>query len=34
MNHFDIVGTRIPAACAPESELFALADVLPTSAPA
>src|SRR5262249_13750042 len=28
MNHFDIVGTRIPAACAPESELFALADVL------
>src|SRR5262249_20862836 len=28
MNHFDISGTRIPAACAPESELFALADVL------
>jgi N-acyl-D-amino-acid deacylase len=28
MNHFDILGTRIPAACAPESELFALADVL------
>jgi len=28
MNHFDINGTRIPAACAPESELFALADVL------
>src|SRR5256712_11952448 len=28
MNHFDIVGQRIPAACAPESELFALADVL------
>src|SRR5499426_3781398 len=28
MNHFDIAGTRIPAACAPESELFALADVL------
>ena len=28
MNHFDIGGTRIPAACAPESELFALADVL------
>ena len=28
MNHFDIVGKRIPAACAPESELFALADVL------
>src|SRR5207248_2150274 len=27
-NHFDIVGKRIPAACAPESELFALADVL------
>jgi N-acyl-D-amino-acid deacylase len=28
MNHFDIKGNRIPAACAPESELFALADVL------
>jgi N-acyl-D-amino-acid deacylase len=28
MNHYDIVGKRIPAACAPESELFALADVL------
>jgi N-acyl-D-aspartate/D-glutamate deacylase len=28
MNHFDIAGSRIPAACAPESELFALADVL------
>ena len=28
MNHFDIGGKRIPAACAPESELFALADVL------
>ena len=28
MNHFDIEGTRIPAACAPESELFALADIL------
>jgi len=28
MNHFDIAGTRIPAACAPESELFAPADVL------
>src|SRR5262245_20050633 len=28
MNHFDITGKRIPAACAPESELFALADVL------
>jgi N-acyl-D-aspartate/D-glutamate deacylase len=28
MNHFDILGKRIPAACAPESELFALADVL------
>jgi N-acyl-D-aspartate/D-glutamate deacylase len=28
MNHFDIEGKRIPAACAPESELFALADVL------
>ncbi len=28
MNLFDIAGTRIPAACAPESELFALADVL------
>jgi N-acyl-D-aspartate/D-glutamate deacylase len=28
MNHFDVVGKRIPAACAPESELFALADVL------
>jgi N-acyl-D-amino-acid deacylase len=28
MNHFDIAGTRIPAASAPESELFALADVL------
>src|SRR4029453_4741730 len=28
MNHFDIAGTRIHAACAPESELFALADVL------
>src|SRR6185503_14776616 len=28
MNHFDIQGARIPAAVAPESELFALADVL------
>jgi len=28
MNHFDIAGKRIPAACAPESELFALVDVL------
>jgi N-acyl-D-aspartate/D-glutamate deacylase len=28
MNHFDILGKRIPAAYAPESELFALADVL------
>src|SRR5262245_21126120 len=28
MGHFDISGKRIPAACAPESELFALADVL------
>src|SRR5436309_3037874 len=28
MNHFELVGKRIPAACAPESELFALADVL------
>ncbi len=28
MNHFDIAGQRIPAACAPESELFALTDVL------
>jgi len=28
MNHFDVQGNRIPAACAPESELFALADVL------
>src|SRR4029453_3232423 len=28
MNHFDIAGTRIHAACAPESELFALAAVL------
>jgi N-acyl-D-amino-acid deacylase len=28
MNHFDIAGKRIPAAGAPESELFALADVL------
>jgi len=28
MNHFDVTGKRIPAACAPESELFALADVL------
>jgi N-acyl-D-amino-acid deacylase len=28
MNHYDIKGNRIPAACAPESELFALADVL------
>src|SRR5215467_222401 len=28
MNHFDIAGKRIPAACAPESELFAVADVL------
>jgi N-acyl-D-aspartate/D-glutamate deacylase len=28
MNHFDIAGTRIPAACAPESELFSLADAL------
>ena len=28
MNHFDIAGKRIPAACAPESELFALAEVL------
>src|SRR2546428_7543370 len=27
-NRFDIAGKRIPAACAPESELFALADVL------
>jgi hypothetical protein len=26
MNHFDVEGKRIPAACAPESELFALAD--------
>jgi N-acyl-D-amino-acid deacylase len=28
MNHYDIQGNRIPAACAPESELFTLADVL------
>src|SRR5215471_14872846 len=28
MGHFDIAGKRIPAACAPESELFALVDVL------
>jgi N-acyl-D-aspartate/D-glutamate deacylase len=28
MNHFDLAGKRIPAACAPESELFALAGVL------
>src|SRR5258705_1279674 len=28
MTHFDVAGKRIPAACAPESELFALADVL------
>jgi N-acyl-D-aspartate/D-glutamate deacylase len=28
MNHYDLAGKRIPAACAPESELFALADVL------
>ena len=28
MNHFDVEGKRIPAACAPESELFGLADVL------
>ena len=28
MNHFDIQGHRIPAACAPEAELFALVDVL------
>src|SRR5262245_36590307 len=28
MNHFDIAGQRIPAAVAPESEMFALADVL------
>src|SRR5215470_15595095 len=28
MNHFDISGKRIPAACAPETELFALTDVL------
>jgi N-acyl-D-aspartate/D-glutamate deacylase len=28
MNHFDIAGKRIPAAAAPESELFALTDVL------
>ena len=28
MNQFDIAGPRIPAACAPESELFALTDVL------
>jgi N-acyl-D-aspartate/D-glutamate deacylase len=28
MNHFDIAGERIPAAVAPESEMFALADVL------
>jgi N-acyl-D-amino-acid deacylase len=28
MAHFDIHGTRIPAASAPESEMFALADVL------
>ena len=28
MNHYDTAGKRIPAACAPESELFALADVL------
>jgi N-acyl-D-amino-acid deacylase len=28
MNHYDIKGNRIPAASAPEAELFALADVL------
>ncbi len=28
MNHYDLAGKRIPAAAAPESELFALADVL------
>jgi N-acyl-D-amino-acid deacylase len=28
MNHYDIKGNRIPAACAPESELFTLAEVL------
>jgi N-acyl-D-aspartate/D-glutamate deacylase len=28
MNHFDVAGARIPAACAPDAELFALADVL------
>src|SRR5947208_11025215 len=28
MNHFDIAGTRIPAACAPEAEQFAPTDVL------
>lgn len=28
MNHYDITGKRIPAAYAPEEELFALADVL------
>src|SRR5499425_1742084 len=28
MNHFDVAGKRIPAACAPETELFALADAL------
>jgi N-acyl-D-aspartate/D-glutamate deacylase len=28
MNHFDIQGHRIPAACAPEAELFTLVDVL------
>jgi N-acyl-D-aspartate/D-glutamate deacylase len=28
MNHYDTVGKHIPAACAPEAELFALADVL------
>src|SRR5207244_10798251 len=33
MNHFDIAGTRIPAACAPESELFALTDVLREGCP-
>jgi N-acyl-D-aspartate/D-glutamate deacylase len=33
MNHFDIAGARIPAACAPESEMFAPV-VLREAAPA
>jgi len=28
MSHYDVTGKRIPAACAPETELFALTDML------